>query len=44
MIVARKQDDFYPTPHTIVRALVSRLALPLENLEVWEPCCGDGKG
>ena len=41
--MARKQDDFYPTPHTIVRALVSRLALPWENLEVWEPCCGDGR-
>ena len=39
----RKPNDYYPTPHTVVGAVVSRLSLPLGSEKVWEPCCGDGR-
>ena len=37
----REEDDFYPTPPLVTRAIV--LAYPhLQGQTVWEPCAGDG--
>tara|TARA_R100000234_G_scaffold1165_2_gene1018 strand:- start:4889 stop:5395 length:507 start_codon:yes stop_codon:yes gene_type:complete len=38
--MTRKDNDFYPTPHSIVSALVDHLTW---EGEVWEPCTGDGR-
>ena len=37
----RNERDFYPTPHSIIDALLPRLNW-LPEL-VWEPCAGDGR-
>ncbi len=35
----RNENDFYPTPHSIVRLLANYSER--ESLYVWEPCAGD---
>ena len=35
----RKANDFYPTPHSIVKLLSNHAEW--ESLHVWEPCAGD---
>ena len=37
----RHANDFYPTPHTIIKALLDRLGW--EPCQTWEPCAGDGR-
>lgn len=37
----RREDDFYPTPAWMTRALLKRLP-NLRNMRVLEPCAGDG--
>jgi len=37
----RQEDDFYPTPKEVTRALM-RVIPPRPNEKWWEPCCGDG--
>lgn len=39
----RQINDFYPTPHSIIRVLLKKLTWPLQNTKIWEPCCGDGR-
>lgn len=42
---ARRDDDFYPTPEWMTRALLRRIPLSNWNWSgdrVIEPCCGDG--
>lgn len=39
---ARMEDDYYPTPEAVTRALM--LEYPwLKGKTVWEPCAGDGQ-
>ena len=39
--MSRRRNDAYPTPHSIIDALLPRLAgWPAQ---LWEPCCGDGR-
>ena len=39
--MARAERDFYPTPHSIIDAMLQRLDwLPGR---IWEPCAGDGR-
>ena len=35
----RNENDFYPTPHSIVKLLANYSEW--ESLYVWEPCAGD---
>lgn len=37
----RQQNDKYPTPEAVTRALVRRYE-HLRSYEIWEPCAGDG--
>ena len=37
--MTRHGHDFYPTPHSIINVLLSRLEWP--QTSVWEPCAGD---
>lgn len=37
----RKENDFYPTPVAVIRALVERW--PPGRHPIWEPCSGDGR-
>jgi hypothetical protein len=37
--VNRQQDDFYPTPPAVTRALLS---VETFDGDIWEPACGDG--
>ena len=47
MTQSRRVNDFYPTPHSIVEALVNNLFFisdqHFSDEQVWEPCCGDGR-
>lgn len=36
----RRENDFYPTPIECTIALVE--FLKIENMNIWEPCCGNG--
>ena len=40
MLGVRHKGDFYPTPHTVIEALLRHLTL---EDTVWEPCAGDGR-
>lgn len=37
----RHPNDFYPTPHSIIKAMLSHW-MPVHT-KVWEPCAGDGR-
>ena len=37
----RRENDYYPTPHSIIRALFKNYTPPTRL--VWEPCAGDGR-
>ena len=37
----RNANDFYPTPHSIIQALLENL--DWEPGQTWEPCAGDGR-
>ena len=37
----RNENDFYPTPHSIIQALLENLNW--EPGQTWEPCAGDGR-
>ncbi len=39
---ARREFDFYPTPHSMVDELVCRLGWD-RSVPIWEPCLGDGR-
>jgi predicted RNA methylase len=39
--MTRRTQDNYPTPHSIINVLLSRLNWPAGD--VWEPCAGDGR-
>lgn len=48
--VGRREGDFYPTPYEATRALLRSLSTPdagplwwpMDELDWWEPTCGDG--
>ncbi|KKK47379.1 hypothetical protein LCGC14_3155810 [marine sediment metagenome] len=37
----RRENDYYPTPHSIINVLLSRWK-PLSSV-IWEPCAGDNR-
>lgn len=39
--MTRRANDFYPTPHSIIAALLANWGP--SSLHVWEPCAGDGR-
>ena len=39
--MARQERDFYPTPYSIIQAMLERLGWPPQP--IWEPCAGDGR-
>ena len=40
-IRSRRENDFYPTPHSICEAMFQHISWP--EKKVWEPCAGDGR-
>ena len=38
----RHERDFYPTPQSIIDAILFRVKLR-ETATIWEPCAGDGR-
>ena len=39
--MSRNENDFYPTPHSIINVILNNWKSPTKA--VWEPCMGDGR-
>ena len=41
--MTRRPNDFYPTPDSIIQAMLDHYKIYPENFIIWEPCAGDGR-